>query len=297
MLANLPNLLPPRRISLTDDAAAILQFAADPWVDTALVTLVEVRGGAARAVGAQMAVRADGAFCGYISGGCTEAAVAAEAVASIARREDRFLKLGEGSPFFDIVLPCGGGITLSIHVNPNTTTLSAVLDRLARRQRASLVYDPARQSLAIANEQATGWSENRFIRAYRPSTQVAIFGDGGDAEALASLAATSSMAVSRLGAEPTAFDADTAIALLMHDLDREEPILLEALSSPAFYIGALGSRHTHERRQQRLVEKGLAPHLIDRIRGPIGLFGPARDSATLALSVLADIAATRAGNA
>lgn len=104
---------------MTDDAKAILTFAADgaeTKYGSALVTLVEIRGGAARALGAQMAVRGDGGYCGYVSGGCTEAAVAAEAVAAINKGTDRYLRLGEGSQFFDIILPCGGGITLAIHV-------------------------------------------------------------------------------------------------------------------------------------------------------------------------------------
>jgi hypothetical protein len=50
----------------------------------------------------------DGGYWGFVSGGCTEAAVASEAIAALRVGHDRFLKLGEGSPFFDIVLPCGG---------------------------------------------------------------------------------------------------------------------------------------------------------------------------------------------
>lgn len=104
---------------VTDDPAAIINYAADGaecGLGSALVTLIEIRGGAARALGAQMAVRGDGSYCGYVSGGCTEAAVAAEAIAAISKDTDRYLSLGEGSPFFDISLPCGGGITLAIHV-------------------------------------------------------------------------------------------------------------------------------------------------------------------------------------
>lgn len=69
----------PRRAFLTDDCEVILRFAAERVEynrGSALVTLVEISGGAARAIGAQMAVHGDGAFCGFVSGGCTEAAVA-----------------------------------------------------------------------------------------------------------------------------------------------------------------------------------------------------------------------------
>src|SRR5690606_16603641 len=109
-----PEMLEPRAAFLSDDAIDILAFAAQSMAEghaAALVTLVEICGGAARAIGAQMAVREDGLYCGFVSGGCTEAAVAAEAVIALQKGLDRNLRLGEGSPFFDIVLPCGGGIT------------------------------------------------------------------------------------------------------------------------------------------------------------------------------------------
>jgi xanthine dehydrogenase accessory factor len=90
-----------------------------------------------------------------------------------------------------------------------------------------------------------------------------------------------------------AIDAFTAVVLLHHDLDLEENVLGKALASPAFYIGALGSTRTHRRRIDRLRSTGIPSEAFDRIKAPIGLFGPTRDATSLALSVLADIAATR----
>jgi xanthine dehydrogenase accessory factor len=88
-------------------------------------------------------------------------------------------------------------------------------------------------------------------------------------------------------------DPDTAVALLQHDLDLEMPVLEAALEARPFYIGALGSARTHEKRVQRLRERGHSDEAIDRIKAPIGLFGRARDAQSLALSVIADIAACR----
>ncbi|WP_313531617.1 XdhC family protein, partial [Shinella sp.] len=133
----------PRAAFLSDDAIDILSFAADALDDgraAALVTLVEIRGGAARAIGAQMAVRDDGLYCGFVSGGCTEAAVAADAVIALKKGMDRNLRLGEGSPFFDIVLPCGGGITLAIHVLRDSAVLHQTLTALGRRTLVRLRY-------------------------------------------------------------------------------------------------------------------------------------------------------------
>lgn len=86
-------------------------------------------------------------------------------------------------------------------------------------------------------------------------------------------------------------DPFAAVVLLHHDLDAT--ILAKALQSDAFYIGALGSTRTHYRRVQRLREQSFSQLDIDRIKAPIGMFGPTRDTASLALSVLADIAAAR----
>ena len=142
----------PRAAFLSDDAINILAFAADALDGghaAALVTLVEIRGGAARAIGAQRAVRHDGLYCGFVSGGCTEAAVAADAVIALSKGMDRNLRLGEGSPFFDIVLPCGGGITLAIHVLRDAAVLRRALTTLRRRNPARLRYHPGTQALSF----------------------------------------------------------------------------------------------------------------------------------------------------
>jgi xanthine dehydrogenase accessory factor len=89
-------------------------------------------------------------------------------------------------------------------------------------------------------------------------------------------------------------DEDTAVALLHHDLDRELPVLRAALAGNPFYIGCLGSARTHRRRSDVLRDLGYGEADIARIKAPIGIFAKARDAGSLALSVLADIAATRA---
>lgn len=70
-------------------------------------------------------------------------------------------------------------------------------------------------------------------------------------------------------------------------------MLEAALQTTCFYLGALGSRRTHRRRLDRLLRQGHSEIELARIKAPIGLFGPARDSVSLALSVLADVAASR----
>jgi xanthine dehydrogenase accessory factor len=286
---------------VTDDPVEILRFAADSFdagVGCAIVTLTEIRGGAFRAMGSQMAVREDASYCGYVSGGCVEAAVAAEAVAAITKKQDRILHLGEGSPFFDIVLPCGGGIVLAIHVLRENASLLQVLASIEGRLHCSLRYNPHHQQLAFdVLTVDKGWKDNCFTCIYRPKSRLLILGRSIELEKTANLA---SMAGYEVFASddwrkplPEVIDSDTAVALLFHDLDHEIPALTAALGGTPFYIGALGSARTHERRSDKLRKLGYTDRDIKRIKAPIGLFGKARNANALALSVLADIAASR----
>ncbi|MGO7757693.1 XdhC family protein [Rhizobium ruizarguesonis] len=291
----------PVRASLTDDPVELLRFAIDAHSvgAAALATLVDIRGGAARALGAHMAVAADGQFCGYVSGGCVEAAVASEALLAMAQGRDRTVKFGDGSPFFDIVLPCGGGISVAIHVLKDVGALRHVLDRLERRQAAGLAYSPGQQALEpVEPLPRAQWLEQDFVTVYRPRTRVVLSGQTIEAQAVARLAEASGydvIAVAPGGVRPVAdiIDPFTAVVLLHHELDAEAAILEIALASPGFYIGALGSTRTHRRRVERLRAMAFRRDDIARIKAPIGMFGPTRDATSLALSVLADVAAAR----
>ena len=86
---------------------------------------------------------------------------------------------------------------------------------------------------------------------------------------------------------------NTAVAMLTHDPKLDDPALKIALASPAFYVGALGSRLTQSKRRQRLLEDGLTEEQLDRIHGPIGIAIQARTPEEIALSILAEIVAAR----
>lgn len=292
----------PLRVSKSDHPADILSFAIDAFITgpVALATLVEVRGGAARVPGSQMAIASDGRFCGYVSGGCVEAAVAAEALLAIAAGQDRLVKFGSGSPSFDIVLPCGGGISVAIHVVRDPRPLRRILEMLRDRHAIGLGYSPGRQELRMRDAPGQpGWSEEEFVTAYRPRTRLVISGQAGETDAVARLAGASSYDVVQFVPfnhdlqNTRTIDPFTAVALLHHDLDAEAALLECALRSPAFYVGALGSTRTHKKRVERLAARCFGPDDINRIKAPIGIFGPTRDATSLALSVLADIAASR----
>ncbi len=89
-------------------------------------------------------------------------------------------------------------------------------------------------------------------------------------------------------------DHQTAIVVLTHDDKFDEPALIGALQTEAFYIGALGSRRNQERRRERLLEAGVAESELDRIMGPCGLDIGADTQEETALSILGEILAVRA---
>jgi len=86
-------------------------------------------------------------------------------------------------------------------------------------------------------------------------------------------------------------DRYTALVALTHDPKIDDPALTAALKSPCFYIGALGSRKTHERRVQRLTASGFTDADLARIHAPIGLDIGAVSPAEIAVSILAEIVA------
>ena len=88
-------------------------------------------------------------------------------------------------------------------------------------------------------------------------------------------------------------DSSTAIAVLTHDPKLDDPALLTALPSRAFYVGALGSKRTQEKRRARLTDEGLSPDALARLHGPIGLPLGGRSPEEIAVAILAQIIAAR----
>ena len=84
-------------------------------------------------------------------------------------------------------------------------------------------------------------------------------------------------------------DRRSAVVVLTHDPKLDDPALTAALASDAFYIGALGSRRTHAKRRDRLIESGAEPRSLDRIHAPIGCDIGAVSAAEIAVSIMAEI--------
>ncbi|MFM6932876.1 MAG: XdhC family protein [Novosphingobium sp.] len=287
-----------------------LQNAAARGERTALIVLTAVEGGAARGVGTLMGVSEAGDWCGSLSGGCTEAAIAGEARRVIAGGNAEVLRIGAGSPLIDIRLPCGSGIDLLILPQPNSAAIAEAIASLVSRKPAVLVAGTnGAITLHASNSKAhAGWQGVTFHLRLDPPLRLVIAGHGEEVEALARQAGAWGAVVEvitpdeRLAAQPGAIPLKTptspvpldldpwsALVLLFHDHDWEVPLLARALPQQSLWIGAMGSRATHQRRLAALAEAGVPTNLSATIHGPIGLIPSARDPETLALSVLAEI--------
>ncbi len=89
--------------------------------------------------------------------------------------------------------------------------------------------------------------------------------------------------------ESLQLDHRTAVVILTHDPKLDDPALVAALSSPAFYIGALGSRMNQGMRLERMKEAGFDDAALARIHGPVGLKIGARTPEEIAAAIMAQV--------
>jgi xanthine dehydrogenase accessory factor len=90
-------------------------------------------------------------------------------------------------------------------------------------------------------------------------------------------------------------DGHTAVVTLTHDPKLDDMALLEALKSPAFYVGAIGSRKNNDARRKRLAEFDLSQQEIARLHGPVGLKLGAKSPPEIAVAIVAEMTAIRNG--
>jgi xanthine dehydrogenase accessory factor len=91
------------------------------------------------------------------------------------------------------------------------------------------------------------------------------------------------------------FDANSALVAVTHDPKLDDLALMEALKTPAFYVGALGSRRNNEARRRRLLDFDVSEAEVNRLRGPVGLNLGGRTPPEIAMSIVAEMTAVRRG--
>jgi xanthine dehydrogenase accessory factor len=300
------------------DPLAELLAAED---DGVLAVIVGVEGPSYRPVGAIMAVDATGRRTGTLSSGCVENDIALHALDALAKGRPKVVRYGRGSPFMDIQLPCGGGLDIALIPRPDRGILRRLVQARTSRRAMTLAVDLVTGAMSLGPDGETGREGDLFRVQFLPEILFLVFGKGPEASTFAALvqaagypnllmspddetleAGRQAGCATRHLASPgfpdgLTVDDRTAIVLFFHDHDWEPPILLGAVGTPAFYIGAQGSRRAREARLLELEAMGLAAPDRARLRGPIGLVPSARDARTLAVSVLAEVLAESAAPA
>ncbi|MEM7278672.1 MAG: XdhC family protein [Pseudomonadota bacterium] len=277
-----------------------------------VATLVWAEGTSPRPPGSQMLISENGQSLGYLTGGCAEHAIVAEALAAMRENAPRAVRFGVGSPYLDIQLPCGSGIDVFFDTHPSLQLAHEILATLDSRVPAALRTSIGAGSQTLIAQSADSPPEvSEFDRWYYPRRRFLIAGAGPIVDELAVQAMAQGYRIDvlspdeptlqRLGArdiDATLLsdagqmaalqpDAYTAAALVFHEHEREPDLLLNLLDSPAFYIAALGSRGTHQARLERLRRIAPAVEGLDRIHGPAGLNIGAANPSEIAVSILA----------
>ena len=304
-------------------------------IGAVLATVVETWGSAPRRVGAQLAVGGDGRIEGSVSGGCVEGAVIVEALEALSDGKHRLLEFGvSDDDAFAVGLACGG--TIRVLVEPVGKALpEAMLSDLAAardaRKPVAYVVETDTGARRLDREghadrmrmDRSGFEDDgqTFVAVHNPPLRLIVVGAVHIAQALVPMARIAGYdpvlvdprdsfgsdtrfpeetvlrdwpdeAVAAIG-----IDARTAVVLLTHDPKLDDPALLAALRSEAFYIGALGSTRTHAKRLARLEQAGIDAERIGRIHAPIGFDIGAAGPAEIAVAILAQMTAVLRGRA
>lgn len=288
-----------------------------------LVTVIETWGSAPRPPGALLAMRDDGLVVGSVSGGCVEDDLI-DRVRN-GERVDRPSLVAYGVTKEEAArfgLPCGGNLRLVQEPLADAGWIDEVLARTQRHELVARRLDLATGQVSI--EPATRGEafsfDGRVMRAlFGPRWRMLVIGAGQLSRVLAQMALALDFEViccdpreeyhltwdvpgTRFSrsmpddlVQELQLDPHCAVVAVTHDPKLDDMALLEALKSPAFYVGALGSRSNTAKRRERLALFDLSAQEIDRLHGPIGLDLGGRTPAEIAVSILAEIVAVRHG--
>jgi xanthine dehydrogenase accessory factor len=303
------------------------------WVedgaDVVLVTVLRTWGSSPRPPGSMMAIRADCAVAGSVSGGCIEddmidlmrhqgiAVLCPDAVPALRT----YGILAEEAHKFG--LPCGGTIQLVLEPVKAHSRISDLVAQLQQRHavRRSLDMATGQVQLAAAQSDAVpAIVDGSFTHVLGPRYRVIVIGAGQLSRYFCEVACgldfdvlvcdprddyvvdwnLPDVPVTRdmpddvvLAAQP---DERTAIVALTHDPKLDDLALMHALQSDAFYVGALGSRANNAKRVSRLKEYfDLKDEELSRLHGPAGLFIGSKTPPEIALSILAEMVAAKNG--
>src|SRR6266513_2866757 len=305
----------------------VLKRSAE-WIDEGrrvlLVTVVKTWGSSPRPEGAMLAVREDGLVVGSVSGGCIEDDIV-----------DRTRRDGQKATRCEVVtygvtadearrfgLPCGGTIQLVLEPLTRESGVRALLREVEAGHLVTRRLELASGFATLHPAQAVdglAFDGKTLTTIHGPCYRMLVIGASQLSKYLAQIAVGLDYQVTicdpRIEYTETwnvpgvtlvktmpddtvqamKLDERCAVVALTHDPKLDDLALMEALKSPAFYVGALGSRANNAKRRERLREFEVTDAEIARLHGPIGLYIGSRTPPEIAVSILAEITAVKNG--
>jgi xanthine dehydrogenase accessory factor len=305
----------------------VLKSARD-WLQAGhrvvLATLIRTWGSAPRPIGALTAIRDDGMVAGSVSGGCIED----DLIARVRARE--LVDAKPATTTYGVTeeqarragLPCGGTIELVLEPLGSQSGLDELLERVERHELVVRKLDMDSGGVQIApgnRDDALSFDGKTLASVHGPHWRLLLIGASQLSRYLAQMG-------QGLGYELTVcdpreeyadvwdvpgvpitrdmpddvviamnLDAHSAVVALTHDPKLDDMALLEALKSPAFYVGAIGSKKNNYARRRRLAEFDLTQPEIERLHGPVGLRIGSKTPPEIAIAILAEMTAVKNG--
>ncbi len=288
-------------------------------------TVVRTWGSSPRPPGSLMIIRDDGQVAGSLSGGCIEddliGRVARGELASRLPQTTTYGVSAEEAQRFG--LPCGGTVQIVLEPLGAQSLLRELLAAIEQHRvvRRRLELATGLVSLEPSVEGDTvRFDERTLTTVHGPRLRLVIIGAGQLSRYLAAMAVMldyrvtvcdpreeyqegwaelPTVTMSRLMPDDLVIamnlDAHSALVALTHDPKLDDLALMEALKTPAFYVGALGSRRNNEARRARLREFDVSEAEVRALRGPVGLNLGGRTPPEIALAIVAEMTALRRG--
>lgn len=292
----------------------------NPW----LCTIVKTTGSSPRPVGSIMVLAEDGRQSGSISGGCIEEDLVEQLKSgSLTTVRPQIIEYGINAEENErLGLPCGG--RLSILLQRLTATdqswLLGVLTALEERKCVQRSLDFATGSTAVETVlrfSPLQLTDKHMLHCFGPRMRMLLVGAGQLAQSLAELGQAMEYeiivtdpreqflrqwqgpAVELIHGMPDdvvrrhASDQHSAIITLTHDPRIDDMALMEALESDAWYVGALGSKRTTEKRLQRLRQLDIPESRVARLHAPVGLPIGSKTPIEIAVAIMAELTQLR----
>ncbi len=289
-----------------------------------LVTVVHTWGSSPRPVGAMLAIREDGRVAGSVSGGCIEddLILNVQRTGIVQSRPDVLTYGIDADQAHRFGLPCGGTIELvtePLFAGSNIAELLAgVLAGKTPCRSVDMHSGHATIASAVGDAQLS-FDGDRLVNVHGPRYRLLVIGCGQLSRYLCQMALGLDFQVTvcdprseymdawdvdgvtllRTMPDDTVddmlLDARCAVVAVTHDPKLDDLALMQALKTPAFYVGALGSRKNNHLRRERLRQFDVTEEEISHLHGPVGIFIGSKTPAEIAISIIAEIVAVKNG--